>query len=158
MQMKNISIIAFCIFLFIGCKDRQSISLSNYLNGDYQVYRVDDTTYFDVSTVLQFESHWGEFSPNIFDFDGSGIVDTYDRLKVIEGWGKVYEEEWNIEYAQVNGQFSSGWILDLEGWEVCFLKVTAYDETGFIPDTLNTFFLEGVIQGQQTKVWYTRID
>ena len=146
--------------LLFGCsKQRDVIGLSNYLSGGYQVYRVDDSTYFDVSTRLQFESHWGGFSPNIFDFDGSGEVDTYDRLQMIQGYGRVYEEAWDINEIQVLDQFSSGWIVDVEGWEVAFLKVTPYDEGGeFIPDTLNTFFLEGVYQGNQTKIWYTKVD
>jgi hypothetical protein len=157
------------ILLLAGCtKQREAQPLTNYLEpSGYYVYRVEinepidsnysDTYYFTSGGLLDFLQYWSTPSPNIFDFNGSGVVDASDQLDVLAAFGEVYTPDFDITTAQVTGQFSSGWTLNLDGFTSNFavLKVTPYDEGGtFIPDTLRSFFIEGDRAGDKWKVWY----
>lgn len=145
--------------LFACTQERSSVPLSNYLDGEYYVYRTEvdgvNEYYFNSSVLLDFNASFGQPSGNIWDFNASGVVDSQDLALGLSGYGNGFDADYDIESAQVLGQFSSGWIIDLEGWDVAFLKVTPSDEGGqFIPETLNSFFLEGERSGQTWKVWY----
>ena len=154
--------------LLLACsKERVSNPLSNYLYEDYYCYRIEeswpthpswqDNYYFDAQGLLDFLSTYGQPSGNIFDFDGSGEVDSGDLLDVQAGFGDVAPVPFDIYSASVNGQFSSGWLLNIEGFDDNFavLKVTPSDEGGvFIPDTLKSFFIEGTVEGQNFKYWF----
>ena len=156
---------ALCCMTFCT-KERLSNPLSNYLT-DYYCYRVEitdadtlvsDTYYFQGSSqLLDFQSWYGVYSPNIFDFDGSGTVNNSDLNDVLSGYGVGYTPPFDIYAANVTDQFSSGWLLDIDGFTSNFavLSVTPYDENGkFIPDTLNSFFITGDISGQTHRYWF----
>ena len=134
--------------------------LSDHLSGEYYIYRTQVegvvTYYGGSNTLLDILGSMGSLSPNIFDFDGETTVDTPDLLNILSGYGTVYTPDWSLDDITVDGTFSSGWIVTIPGWEIAFLKVTPYDEpcSCFVPDTLVSFFLEGVKDGQTIKVWY----
>ena len=168
MMMKTRILIAFgFISLLFGCykqEDDRSINnqLSSYLDGDYSLYRVEadgvSTYYFDTPVFLSFLSAYGLESPNVFDYNGSGAVDAADLTQTLSGFGATYSPNYDLYSADIYLQASSGWGINLQGWNVCFLKTTPWDESppgNFIPDTLKSFFLDGVLEdGTFTKVWY----
>lgn len=168
MTMKTkILIVSGFISLFFGCykqEENRSMNapLSIYLEGEYSLYRVEadgvSTYYFDTPALLSFLSAYGFESPNVFDYNGSGAVDASDLAETLSGFGNVYTPNYDLYSADIYLQASSGWGINLQGWDVCFLKTTPWDESppgNFIPDTLKSFFLEGVLQGGTfTKVWY----
>jgi len=140
-------------------------TVGDYLEGQYDIYRVQiegiDTYYFSTSTLLNFLPLYGQQSGNIFDFDSSGAVDASDLLQALSGWGENYEADYEVADALILNQFSTGWFLALPGWEVIFLTVTPIDEElgtqcqcPYIPDTLNSFFLQGERNGETWRVWY----
>jgi hypothetical protein len=140
-------------------------SLSNYLSGDYYIYRVaigptsnQEVTYYSLApAITDLLGVWQTPSPNIFDFDGEpNEVDTPDLLNLIGGYGNVYTPDWDLNDITVDFQASSGWQVQIPGWDVAFLKVTIVDEpcNCFVPETLVSFFLEGFKDGNQIKVWY----
>lgn len=168
--MKHLSyilalIIALCT---ISCtKERASIPLSNYLEGEYYVYRIEeswpthpswqDDYFFNASSLMDVLQFYGQSSGNIFDFDGSGQVDVGDIQDVLAGFGNTPVVPFEVTSAQVTGQFSSGWTINLNGFDNNFatLKVTPSDEGGvFIPETLNSFFIEGSMDGQNMKYFF----
>lgn len=144
---------------------RQAQLLSDYLAPSYKVYReqtdTSDVFYFNNALFLEFLAQFGNPSPNVFDYYGSGAVNTQDMLQTLAGFGDIYPTEWDIYNATIVFQASSGWQINLDGWSVCFLKVTPWDEQppgSFIPDELRSFVLEGVLNdGTFTKVWYYRL-
>lgn len=140
-------------------------TVGDYLVGEYDVYRVqindEDTFYFNTSTLLNFLPHFGQPSGNIFDFDSSGLTDANDLLAALTGWGNTFQPDYVLEDALIFNQFSSGWFLFLPEWEAIFLQVTPVDEEEgqqcqctYIPDTLNSFFLQGERNGETWRVWY----
>ena len=164
MKAKILIVLGLTSLLF-GCYKEEravNISLSDYLVGNYHPYRVEiqetSSCYFDLPMMLIFLSKYGQLSTNVFDYNGDGVVNTPDLLMTNAGFGNVYEEAWDIQTATINFQASSGWQLQLQGWSNCFLKTTPWDESppgSFIPDTLKSFFLDGVLEdGTFIKVWY----
>lgn len=138
----------------------RALPISNWVVGDYWVSRFQEDIYIpNVNAWLGFLATYGQFSPNIFDYDSDGVVGTNDLLTAKQNYGKSYQGDITLDSIKeglVLGQFSSGWIVQLEDWEVSFLKVTPYDDGGeFIPDPpLKSFFIEGVYKGVQTKIWF----
>lgn len=137
-----------------------SFPLSDHLESNYYIYRteIDGVVqyYSNSETVTDFLGSWGINSPNIFNFAGLPIVDSPDLLNVINGYGQAYTPAWDIYEGFVSQTFSSGWELTIPGWDIVYLKVTPNDEACvcFVPDILNSFLLEGIINGHQYKVWY----
>jgi hypothetical protein len=166
MKAKILIVLGLTSLLF-GCYKEEravNISLSDYLVGNYHPYRVEiqetSSCYFDLPMMLIFLSKYGQLSTNVFDYNGDGMVNTPDLLMTTAGFGNVYENNWPIYDATIVFQASSGWQINLEGWSICFLKVTPWDEEppgSFIPNELKSFFLEGVLEdGTFIKVWYYR--
>lgn len=136
---------------------------SQYLNGAYQIYREQvngvDTYYKTAKTLLKFLTQMGKPSGNIFDFDGSGMVNVSDLLTLLGGEQEAVSIPENILESNVLGKFSSGWIMQTEGYQVSFIKVTPFDEGGdYTPDDINTFFFEGVTnEGVIHKFWTAKV-
>jgi hypothetical protein len=138
------------------------LNLSQYLEGQYSIYRTqingNNTYYFNVTTFTIFLSHYGLPSINVFDYNGNGVVDATDFNSTLSGFGNQYIADYNINDATIYLQASSGWGLELEGWNIIFLKTTPWDENPpgeFIPDNLKSFFLEGIrSNGDSVKIWY----
>jgi hypothetical protein len=136
--------------------------LSQYLEGQYSVYRTEingnNTYYFNSSTFTIFLSYYGVSSNNVFDYNVNGVVDATDFNSTLSGFGNQYIADYNINDATIYLQASSGWGLELEGWNIIFLKTTPWDENPpgeFIPDNLKSFFLEGIrSNGDSVKIWY----
>lgn len=168
MTLKKTLIAFGFISTLLGCYKQESRSsntpLPEYLEGVYHPYRVEtngvSSYYFDSPMLLLFLSSYGQESANVFDYNGSGAVDASDFSATLSGFGSVYEPNYDLYSAQVYLQASSGWGLELDGWSVCFLKTTPWDENppgSFIPDTLKSFFLEGILnEGGSVKIWYYR--
>ena len=110
----------------------------------------------NVNALMQFLSVYGQGDQgNIFDLDSSGLVNAPDLLTVLTGTGNELSGTEYIESGDILAQFSSGWIIALEGWEVCFLKPSVQDESGgFIPNVLQSFWLEGTKDGVPTKLFF----
>lgn len=168
MILKRTLIVFGFISILFGCykqEDRSmNIPLPEYLEGVYHPYRAEvdgvSTYYFDSPMLLLFLSSYGQESANVFDYNGSGAVDVSDFSATLSGFGSIYEPNYDLYSAQIYLQASSGWGVELDGWSVCFLKTTPWDENppgSFIPDTLKSFFLEGVLnEGGSAKIWYYR--
>lgn len=161
--------------------DRSSIPpFESYIDGDYYIYRVQqeviDTLVFESDTLftidtldsyysnvylkLKVKAAIGDPSPNIFDFDSDGLVDIDDLLNILDGYGSVYDTDYDINQISILFQQSSGWTCTHPDWDVLFVKVTPIDEVGetpYIPNTLNSYFLEGEKDGFMRKVWYYRV-
>lgn len=167
--MKHLSYIiagfALCCMTFCT-KERLSNPLSNYLT-DYYCYRIErgfpthpswsDEYYFNSQGLMDFLPHYGQSSPNIWDFNGTGVVDASDMSDVVGNFGNVAVVPFDIYSAQVTGQFSSGWTLDIDGFQNNFavLKVTPTDEVGgYFPEELHSFFIEGFIEGENVRYWF----
>ena len=141
-------------------KSSMVFPLSDHLSGEYYIYRTQVegvvTYYGNTNALLDIIGSTGILSPNIFDFDGGLGVDTPDLLNILGGYGTEYTPDWNLDDITVDGTWSSGWMVNIPGWDVAFLKVTPYDEPCgcFVPDTLVSFFLEGVKDGQSTRICY----
>lgn len=164
-----LALLTMTILIGNGCTKsvelQQDPPLTNWLGERYFNYRIleiqngdsTETFYCNMPILLEFNTHFGNFSPNIFDFNGTGTVDVLDQMSLNSGFGQVADSEINFSDVTVSGQFSSGWMINIPGWEVAFLKVTPYDETpagSFIPDELNSFFIEGVKNNKTIKTWY----
>ncbi len=142
-----------------------NINLSQYLDGQYSVYRTqingNNTYYFNSPTFLVFLSSYGLESPNVFDYNSNGFVDASDFNSTLSGFGNQYVADYEINDATIYLQASSGWGLELEGWSIIFLKTTPWDENPpgeFIPNNLKSFFLEGIrSNGDSVKIWYYKI-
>jgi nitrogen fixation protein len=139
-----------------------SIPFENYLYDHYYIYRVQiggvNTYYTQMATLLDFNTHYGNPSPNIFDFTGNGTVGTEDQLFLLAGWDQSYTPTWELEDIIITSQQSSGWGAEVPGWQIAFIKITPFDEEGedtFLPEKVKSFFIDGVYQGQNpVKVWY----
>ena len=165
MTLKKTLIVFGFISILFGCykqEERSQSQLSSYLADDYSIYRAQidgvSTYYFDSPALLHFLSAYGNESPNVFDYNGSGVVDASDLTGTLSGFGNQYSPNYDLYSATIDFQASSGWQIQLPPWPVSFIKVTPWDENppgNFIPDTLKSFFLDGVDeQGRFIKVWY----
>ena len=167
--MRNkISFVVIWLLLGLGScqkeEPRSSLPLSNYLAEEYSIYRVQidgvSTYYFDSSSLLVFLSAYGLESPNVFDYNSNGVVDASDFTETLSGFGNQYTPNYDLYSSTIDFQASSGWQIQLPPWPVSFIKVTPWDENppgSFIPDTLKSFFLEGVNEeGQFIKIWHYR--
>lgn len=167
-MIKNLYILV--LLVVVGCtkqknelpQRQQENPLSQYLSNSYHIYRevtaTSDTYYFNNDMLLQFLSQYGQSSSNVFDYNGDGFVNTPDLLATTAGFGNVYQNQPDLFGATIIFQASSGWQINLQGWSICFLKVTPWDEEppgAFIPDQLRSFFLDGVtLDGDFVKVYY----
>lgn len=151
--------------ILFGCykqEDRSQLQLSNYLADSYSIYRVqvygESSYYFDSFSLISFLFSYGSSSPNVFDYNASGLVDSYDYASSLSGFGNQYVPEYDLYSATIDFQASSGWQIHLPNWPIAFIKVTPWDEYppgNFIPDTIRSFVLEGVNDdGQSVRVWY----
>lgn len=140
--------------------DRDVLTLGTYLSGQYFMYRVienengiDSVNLPGAQAFTHFLAAYGQSSGNIWDFDADGVVGSSDLTRVLSSWGQPplsvdYLDIESLSSIVVMGQFSSGWIIEIIGWEASFLKVTPSDEGGlFFPETLNSFFIEGYVGG-----------
>lgn len=165
MKIKILIVFGFISILF-GCQkeERFQLQLSSYLADDYSIYRTQingvSTYYFNSATLIQFLSSYNTSSNNVFDYNGSGVVDAADFIETLGGYGNQYFPNYDIYSATIDYQASSGWQTQLSPWPISFIKVTPWDENppgSYIPDTLKSFVLEGVNeQGQSAKIWYYR--
>lgn len=161
--------------ILLGCNkdeellERQSTSsptpFSDYMYDDYYIYRVqvgsENTYYTTLSTLLDFNTHFGNSSNNVFDFNGNGVVGTEDQLLLLQGWEQSYVPFWQLEDVMITSQQSSGWEAIVPGWNNAFIKITPWDEYpagAFIPDQVKSFVIDGYYgvwpNGQFMKVWY----
>ena len=111
---------------------------------------------FQSNTMLPFFSHYGQFSPQIFDFDNDGVCGSSDLIQALSGYGQTITPI-NLDSIYVVQTFSSGWIIEVPEYQVAFLKVSAYDEGGeFVPEPpINSFWLQLVDEeGNQIKYYY----
>lgn len=156
----------FTMLLFIGCtksieQPRQSLDIENHLSPNgYNMYKAvvgQDTTYYcNASTLLGFNTTFGEQSLNIFDLNSDQIVTTSDLTILATGYGIESPYYFDLYQCEIFGQFSSGWFMDHPEWDAIFLKPTPQDELNndYTPDELKSFVIEGSKQGTNHKYWY----
>jgi hypothetical protein len=165
MILKKILIAFGFTSILFGCykeENRSQLQLSNYLASNYSIYRIQTSSetlyYFDSYSLISFLSAYGNSSPNVFDYNSSGLVDSYDYASSLSGFGNYYTPNYDLYSATIDFQASSGWQIQLSSWPISFIKVTPWDEYppgNFIPDTIKSFVLEGINEnGQSIKIWY----
>ena len=99
-------------------------------------------TYSDSGVILSMLGSWQTVSPNIWDLDGSGSVDSGDLLLMLGGFGT--ESDTDLCDFDIQGTWSSAWLCDYPGTEICFLHISVTDESDLDWDAcpLNTFWTE----------------
>ena len=135
--------------------------IDNLHDRGYTCYRVQTNTndeFFvkDSAFLLRVIQSIGTFSPSIFDVSGDGFVFSGDYIAFVGGFGRAYTPDFDIADIEVLGKFSSGWFCQHPLWDAIFVKVTPNDEEGnsYTPDKINSFFIEGVRDGVNVKMWF----
>lgn len=169
--MKKYVLILAAVVALVSCtkrgfdleSDRSSLAIENHLSlNGYDIYKTiidGDTSYYcNSSVLLGFLSVVGEQSGNIFDLNQDGIANSSDQLILFQGYGITPPHNWDLYECEIFGQFSSGWFMQHPEWDAIFLKPTPVDEldNDYTPDELQSFVLEGSIDGSSYRVWYYR--
>lgn len=121
-----------------------------------QVEYPDSTTqyfYSDANGLLNFNTHYGNPSPKIYDFNGTGIVDTEDLISFLSGYGQI-PPTIDLCDIQVNYLNSHGWPSEYPDSYFCIVHPTAIDENfdiSYCP--VNTFWVELVYIDSTIKLW-----
>lgn len=119
---------------------------------NYEV--VEDNYYFNTYSFLNFTSNLGLNSPLIYDFDGSGVVDTQDYLSALNGFG-LNPPNFEVCDVMVDVVNSHGWSSSYPDAYFCVVHITSIDESSLFTDAcpLNTFHID-VIYLDSTLTYY----
>jgi hypothetical protein len=112
-------------------------------------------TYTDTGVLMDIIGNWGTISPNIYDLDGSGSVDSGDLLLALGGFG--IESLTDICDFVITGTWSSAWQCDYPDTQICFLHISVTDESDLDWDAcpLNTFWTERLTpEGILREYWH----
>jgi hypothetical protein len=179
--MKNISnnlyavaaIIA--IVFFVSCEkteiEDRSVQMSTSLcvhapeDLNYRMYRktvydgpvniVSDEYFSNATTMLNFNTHYGNQSPLIYDFNGNQITDASDLATLLTGYGlePPYRDLCEVVIDFYN---SHGYPSSYPGADFALVHPTTFDEEGLVPDTLNTFWIELIYEDSTIREYYAR--
>jgi hypothetical protein len=140
------------LFNMCECTDGEKVIYRKRLEVDGVI---TNTYYSNADGLLNFNTHYGENSPLIYDFNGSGIVDSGDLISLLSGYGET-PPPYDLCDVDVNMIFSHGWDSEYPGsWE-CFVHPTLIDEDlvqgEYCP--INTFWVEIIYMDSVVKLWY----